>query len=239
MRSYAEVPLKTPSGFIIGSYCVVDDKPRDFGDNSVVVLEELAGIVMNHLELLKIKVDHDRADRLIRGLGSYVEGDTALEVDTHQRKRRAIEQQRPTSIGTEIVSQPPDYRSTTSLSSERPPTADRSSIQMTREASSSSEHLPHAARSQSESMSVDGTIERDPMNTSNEQSQWLVSQEIRTAFSRAAHIIRGAMDMQGVVFLVRCTGIAFAPGPSTYHKLGRLHRREHEPKENVNGRQRS
>jgi GAF domain-containing protein len=43
MRFYAEVPVKSPRGMVIGSYCVVDNKPRDtFGDSSIKVLEEIA-----------------------------------------------------------------------------------------------------------------------------------------------------------------------------------------------------
>jgi len=75
-RFYAEVPLKNPNGYVIGSYCVVDNKPREyFSDSEVQVLAEVAMVIMNHLELSRMKQDQHRAERLMQGLVSVVEGD--------------------------------------------------------------------------------------------------------------------------------------------------------------------
>lgn len=72
MRSYAEVPLRTEEGSVIGSYCVVDTEPRSFSPQEIESLSEIASSIMGHLDLLRIKQDHKRAQQLIHGLGSFV-----------------------------------------------------------------------------------------------------------------------------------------------------------------------
>lgn len=72
MRSYAEVPLKTQTGSVIGSYCVVDTKPRSYSPLDIESLTEIADSIMGHLDLLRIKQDHERAQKLVHGLSSFV-----------------------------------------------------------------------------------------------------------------------------------------------------------------------
>jgi GAF domain-containing protein len=51
MQFYAGVPLRTPDGYNLGTLCVLDQKPREFTDDEVKMLENLAAIVMNDLDL--------------------------------------------------------------------------------------------------------------------------------------------------------------------------------------------
>jgi serine phosphatase RsbU (regulator of sigma subunit) len=51
VRAYAGVPLTTPSGAVIGSFCVIDHRPREWTDDEVEILHELAGSVMTEIEL--------------------------------------------------------------------------------------------------------------------------------------------------------------------------------------------
>ncbi|KAK4908236.1 hypothetical protein LTR49_022836 [Elasticomyces elasticus] len=73
-RSYAEVPLTSPNGYVIGSYYVIDDKPHEFKDSEVSILSDIACTVMDYLNLDKTKLEKDRADCLVLGIGSYVDG---------------------------------------------------------------------------------------------------------------------------------------------------------------------
>jgi diguanylate cyclase (GGDEF)-like protein len=54
VRSYAGVPLRTPDGHNIGTLCVVDMQPRAFEDEDIGILNDLAGVVMDELELRKL-----------------------------------------------------------------------------------------------------------------------------------------------------------------------------------------
>ena len=51
VRAYAGVPLRAPSGAVIGSFCVIDTVPRTWTADEVEVLQELAGSVMTEIEL--------------------------------------------------------------------------------------------------------------------------------------------------------------------------------------------
>lgn len=51
LRFYAAAPLKTPQGHRLGTLCVIDRKPRQVAAEDLAVLEELAALVMEHMEL--------------------------------------------------------------------------------------------------------------------------------------------------------------------------------------------
>ena len=51
LRFYAAAPLKTSDGYNIGAICVVDKESRPFDAGDQRVLEHLAAIVMDELEL--------------------------------------------------------------------------------------------------------------------------------------------------------------------------------------------
>ena len=74
MRSYLEVPLRIQGGAVIGSYCVVHTEPREFSKLDIETLAEIGGCIVDHLDLLRIKQDHQRAQHLISSLGSIVAG---------------------------------------------------------------------------------------------------------------------------------------------------------------------
>lgn len=79
MRYYAEVPIHSPSGLTIGSLCVVDNKPREGLDMvGIEALKEISHAVMDHLELVMSKVQRKRAERMIQGLGLFVDGSDSL-----------------------------------------------------------------------------------------------------------------------------------------------------------------
>jgi sigma-B regulation protein RsbU (phosphoserine phosphatase) len=51
LRFYAGAPLTTHDGFSLGTLCVIDGAPREFSAEDAEMLEELAGVVMDELEL--------------------------------------------------------------------------------------------------------------------------------------------------------------------------------------------
>jgi signal transduction histidine kinase/FixJ family two-component response regulator len=78
-RFYAGVPIISPKGITIGSYCIIDDEPRPGLDApSVKFLQHMASTVMAHLDMARCKAEQRRAERMIVGLGSFVEGKATL-----------------------------------------------------------------------------------------------------------------------------------------------------------------
>lgn len=51
IRAYAGVPLRTAEGHSLGTLCVMDFKPRDFGAADIEALADLAALVLTGLEL--------------------------------------------------------------------------------------------------------------------------------------------------------------------------------------------
>ena len=51
LRFYAGVPLRTRDGFNLGTLCVIDKKPREVAPHEIAMLQDLAAIVMEQLEL--------------------------------------------------------------------------------------------------------------------------------------------------------------------------------------------
>ncbi|CAI3791081.1 GAF domain-containing serine/threonine-protein kinase [Pseudarthrobacter sp. MM222] len=51
LEFYAGVPLRTPDGYNLGTFCILDTKAREFTAEDTRMLEDLAAIVMNDLEM--------------------------------------------------------------------------------------------------------------------------------------------------------------------------------------------
>jgi diguanylate cyclase (GGDEF)-like protein len=54
VRKYVGVPLKTPSGFNIGALCAIDSKPGNVTPEQINVMQDLARLVVDELELRKL-----------------------------------------------------------------------------------------------------------------------------------------------------------------------------------------
>ncbi|KAI9155617.1 Sensor histidine kinase GacS [Paramyrothecium foliicola] len=72
-RFYAEVPVYSPAGFVLGSFCIVDNKPRQhFSDDEIAALQEISDSISQHLDNVRTVHFHQRSDRLVHGLKEFV-----------------------------------------------------------------------------------------------------------------------------------------------------------------------
>lgn len=76
IRFYAGAPLRAPDGNSLGSLCLMDTRPRDFSDRERAMLENLAQIVVDEMELR-------RTGRKLR------ESEAALRHTMHENSRLA------------------------------------------------------------------------------------------------------------------------------------------------------
>ena len=51
LQFYAGAPLTTHDGFLIGTLCIIDKKPRKFSKDEEIILQGLAKIVIDEIEL--------------------------------------------------------------------------------------------------------------------------------------------------------------------------------------------
>jgi hypothetical protein len=73
------MPISTKAGFNIGSLYVLDDKPREgLSDVEIRFLADMVTIIMAHLEMGRVKEEHRRSVKMVKGLGLFVEGGSTL-----------------------------------------------------------------------------------------------------------------------------------------------------------------
>ncbi|KAJ6181156.1 hypothetical protein N7519_011617 [Penicillium mononematosum] len=79
IRFLASSPIISPKGVVIGSYTILDNQPHDAPDDkSLQFLVDIAATVMNYLATSHSKVQHFRSERMMVGLGSFLEGKGSL-----------------------------------------------------------------------------------------------------------------------------------------------------------------
>ncbi|MGQ0829176.1 MAG: GAF domain-containing protein [Bacteroidota bacterium] len=51
LKFYAAAPLTTKDGHNLGTFCIIDKKPRSLSENQKIILQQMAEIVMDEMEL--------------------------------------------------------------------------------------------------------------------------------------------------------------------------------------------
>jgi signal transduction histidine kinase len=73
MVSYIEIPLTSISGHILGSYCVVDNKERDFlHPDSMRMIRETTSAISQYLNMKRAEAGKSRSERMMDGLRHFV-----------------------------------------------------------------------------------------------------------------------------------------------------------------------
>ncbi|KAH6633080.1 sensor histidine kinase-like protein/response regulator [Boeremia exigua] len=203
-RFYAGIPIRSPSGHTIGTYCVLDDKPRDgLTTHQLDFLKDMAGTVMRHLEMTRATEDHRRGKIMVKSLGSFAEGKSGLEDwwqdpwDTPLSaglSETPLQRQRPAARSN--ADQEPfiiDRNASTMSSIKSPTNTDTSSIRpMSSVATPASELGPEPPKAPEPVVKFSSTSQNDPQGN--------IAPEIQAAFSRASNMIVDAIEADGVAF---------------------------------------
>lgn len=211
LRFYAGVPLRSPQGIDIGVCCVLDSDPREGLDTrSQRVLRHMSNLVMTHLQSRVSAESYRRNERMVRGLGSMVEGTgsmskwrSAANPESFanvqgQEGALNVEQQRIQGQGPGHVQVQVQVRRPSSPDLARPVPIPTQS----------------AVGTEDESGTIPASDSNDSLSTENGRMQTLTSftsyqgaQEdddqavLGSLFSRAANIIRESIEVEGVLFL--------------------------------------
>jgi hypothetical protein len=209
-RFYAGVPIRSPGGHSIGTYCVLDDKPRNgLQSHDLDFLKDMAGTVMRHMEMTRATEDQRRGKVMVRSLGSFAEGKSGLEnwwadpwdsndqptplgipdvtaAQHHQRSEGILglsqEQMGKSGLDSAGSSDP----SLTSPNINSPSSAHPMSAVVTPATEIVPEHRPDV-------------ITKTSTSTINDQKS-RIAPEIMAAFGRAANMIVDSTEAEGVVF---------------------------------------
>lgn len=181
LHFYAGVPIRSPQGIDIGVCCVLNKDPTDgLTISQQHLLRHISILSMSHLQSRATAESYRRNERMVRGLGSLVEGTGSMS-----RWRGAPN---PTSFadikgkeGALNVQQQHIQRyGRPEVTYKGPPRGD-----------GSTETVPDV-------VSVTAT---SPPNQVDEEMIIL-----KTLFSRAANIIRESIEVEGALFLDACIG---------------------------------
>ncbi|EED14644.1 sensor histidine kinase/response regulator, putative [Talaromyces stipitatus ATCC 10500] len=233
-RFYAELPIYSPAGYVLGSFCVVDDKPRqDFMEADVLALQEISDSISQHLENVRTVHSHARSDRLVQGLTNFVKGrpDDAstssvaslqgLENLSHLQQRSSVGIAEPSSPNIEALSLASTVNDETSqfLSTQDLPTVTRSTS-LSSPPRDSATSFPTIDNTTKDEPYVTSGVERQSVETTGPDTPLVtvkegipISKRADALFSHASSLLRESMDLDGVLFLDACH-CNYGVGPS-------------------------
>ncbi|EAT86111.2 hypothetical protein SNOG_06280 [Parastagonospora nodorum SN15] len=215
-RFYAGVPIRSPSGHSIGTYCVLDDTPRDgLQPGELDFLKDMAGTVMRHLEMSRATEDQRRGKIMVKSLGSFAEGKSGLEnwwsdpwesndqptplgvpdVNAAQQQQQQQQQHRPHVT----INNPVDHSISSGVNSAQSSVLSVTSPNVT---SPSSVHpASNVVTPATEAMPEirPDVVTKTSTSTINDQKD-RIAPELRAAFGRAANMIVDATEAEGAVF---------------------------------------
>ncbi|PKY00690.1 hypothetical protein P168DRAFT_299605 [Aspergillus campestris IBT 28561] len=204
---YAGVPIISPRGFIIGAYSVIDTRPRPAGvdGHSIQFMKDMAATVMEHLEMQRSEHKNRQAERMIVGLGSFVEGRATLR----DSWREATAQQKASEHSGEKVEGQLNMRqqglqeaadggvpvsSSHRDSAKKSQDANGQNSSNDRNTSSSPDQRDETAVPSPQNHPIRARFSGDPPEEDSLTG-------IKLIFSRAANLIRESIEAEGVVFL--------------------------------------
>ncbi|GGF80332.1 Two-component sensor histidine kinase, contains HisKA and HATPase domains [Mameliella alba] len=59
VRAYLGVPIRSPDGHVLGSFCVIDDKPRDWTSDDIAKMRDIADMIESDLRLRETLEERD------------------------------------------------------------------------------------------------------------------------------------------------------------------------------------
>ncbi|PVI04107.1 hypothetical protein DM02DRAFT_556852 [Periconia macrospinosa] len=211
-RFYASVPIRSPNGHSIGTYSVMDDKPRcGVSDFELLFLKDMATTITRHLQMSRATDDHLRGGIMVRSLGSFAEGRSSLDEWLDWEADLAAS----TALDDVENPQPRHPHRPTLSHVDSSQSVSRSPMLLPRNNSNSSgipslKTLSTLSPSLTPGSTVDvvapnvieavkSEVTTKTASSTNGQSE-LISPELKAIFSRAAQMIVDATEAEGAVF---------------------------------------
>ncbi|KAG7130944.1 Histidine protein kinase NIK1 like [Verticillium longisporum] len=208
-RFYAGVPIRSPKGFNIGVLSVFDPEPRQsLPPDQVQFLADLAQTIMGHLESRRRTESYIRSERMVQGLGHFIQGRDQpatwwSTTDHHVAEAQPYE---PDDLPVPDVPYIDVGEDGLLEATDQCP-------ELIRRPSLSTASIDCQAGSCAGSADTFGTMST---NASSVPPVDPHPAEIDRIFAKAAHIIRESLDVDGALFLdasVGSFGGMFSPAP--------------------------
>jgi signal transduction histidine kinase len=183
-RFYVAVPIRTPTGVVIGSIGVYGDTPRDkVDDEHLRLLQDRAGTVMDYLATLRTMREGCHGERMIKALGVFMEGKSS----TGDRPAATCSPDEKQSPDSDASSTRPDPVTSIHLANSQkmldiPPS-----------------HIPQIELGMPLRNRLTPYRSRSPAREVQEGSG--IPKDTCRVLHRACDLIRNALDVDGVIFL--------------------------------------
>ena len=219
VRFYTAVPIISPRGFKIGALSVMDSKARPSGPNqhSLQFMKDMAATVMEHLAMKESTLRSHRAERMIIGLGSFVEGRTTLRDSWHEaHAQHAASERSGESTEGQLNIEQQDIQELAKETGQKS-LAIREPYEMVKNPpakdSSTSRHQPKSSSHRAQRSQGDNDSQQPGIDISQEVNSVRavlaggslkddsLTTSIRNIFSRAANLLRESIGAEGVMFL--------------------------------------
>jgi signal transduction histidine kinase/DNA-binding NarL/FixJ family response regulator len=204
IKFYAAVPIISPRGYTIGAYSIMDTDERDSipDQHDLQFMKDMAGTIMEHLAVEQSALKNYQAERMIVGLGSFVEGRTTLRDSWREANAQyaASEQSGETIEGQLNIQQ--QHLQEYALKNDKKDLAFRDASEKDKDVSNSESNGPRPQQDSNSKSKVeveDNTV-RSVLAGETLQDDSLPS-GIRQVCSRAANLIRESIGAEGVMFL--------------------------------------
>ncbi|ETN40795.1 uncharacterized protein HMPREF1541_05075 [Cyphellophora europaea CBS 101466] len=217
LRYYLEVPLRSVSGYAVGSICVADSTVRAPNTKDIAALQRMSDLVVQHLGRIRLKEDHGRAERILEGLGHFIQGknslsawskETAGQDDIPDAYRMSSQLASIDFMRDVANSESSPGTATSEILATASPSAPQltpsvSSVSaVTTPATSTGPSLTEAPRKLA--LGVDPTdfhvgYDQEPANDKRRSAT--ASFKVSQTFSRAANLLRESMDLDATSFL--------------------------------------
>ena len=198
IKFYCGVPLISPRGHILGVYNVTDNKRRQgLTPDELRFMRDMAALVVQHLDIIRNERARARGERLIHGIGTFVEGD---QIDTTISIESPMATATPDPLDAAdqrlALSRPP-IRLGTSSRSFKGLTIKDSNTMGRKQLSSSDEDTQKGL-----SKPLLPQVQQEP--TENHSDPYKANQKPKSqhalVFDRAARIMRKCLGADGVAF---------------------------------------
>ncbi|GAM83827.1 hypothetical protein ANO11243_018170 [Dothideomycetidae sp. 11243] len=204
IRFLAAVPLLARSGRVIGTYVIFDTIPRyGISESEMVFLEDMAETVMDHLTAKREAMQKQRAERMVKGLAAFSQGESSLRGWWLQN----YDMQKDRSRRQERIQDPEDMTREEQVNEEMGEVAishrakSRTRPFHTCEASSVNILPADVINKDFEADSVVPNGGASPGPIASRPSSFGLECATGSLFARASNLIREAMYADGVVFL--------------------------------------
>lgn len=220
IRFLACAPIVSPKGIVIGAYTILDNKARgSLNPDQLRFLTDMAATVMDYLSANRSRDQHLRGERMMVGLGSFLEGKGSLrskwldetegiaspnQDDNIEGRANTKQQDKQRSDTTAQVTAQKTSEGDLPLRLHSDAALDPSSDNSRRQQSPlpiTEANKPRAKRKVSKCpgpFKATADREQEKARPSLDRQDFTI--QVRESFARAANIIRESVEVEGVVF---------------------------------------